>query len=501
MAKSSVLVIEWDIPRLAAALGTVTDGRVHFQRVKTFAGDMGLRDGSAAEVVDWAAGGLAEFASAAEQLIIVVPRDRVTLRAIVVPDLPAEELPDIVRMQLASRVTTAAEGLVVDFLTGALNEGPEGGRAVLTGSIPQSALTAWRTLAERLSIPLTAVIDSATATHELGARAPVAASESGPLAILNAFDGRSETVVARQGQLVGAQRHAREATAAVTTEELAGDVFRLALTVDAEPSRCIAFVDEPDPAWLRGFAAALGEGIPVTPFPVQTLISTDDQTAGTRLVPLAGAILAIHQPVVSHLNFAAPRQAPVKVDRRRLWYSVGGAGLALGMLLGWWLWNNYLGSLQDQIAGIEREIRDKNAFVKSKQTILDQAAALQDFADTKIALSEHAEKMLSLAPAAQRLIFNAYRIYPVTGSSLARVVAAGVAADRRDVEALNDKLTTAGFRVRPLPIREGEGPAKYPAAFDLEFDLPKLNAPEESAGSTSGRPGRSTRALPRRPTR
>ncbi len=515
------LIFYWDLPRLRVLRGERQSGRwlIHALEDWTIPDSLAV-PGEGRGIAEWLRQESSDyhFEAAEEgdekqvQAAIIVPRDRATVRSLLCPDMPDEELPAIVPMQMATQLTTRLEDLLVDFLPGGPD--PGGGKRVMAAAMPISTMNDFRQFAMAGRMRLRFVGLSSCALQELAFRLGQVSSSHTTL-ITNYDSDHMESLALQGERQLGSSYRRRHTAGPVTSKELTSDIRRLlsleevpadensttcllvgAETSVAEPVSGTNLVEEisgklgfpvllPDWDFLSGqLEFSQPEGL----FDLSALA----QQGGLLL--LGGWLAAgeIHSPQV---NFVAPREPRDVPDRRRL-YAMGG-GLAVVLLLGvgWWLWQSKLKSMDNEIDSLRKQVADVETFLRERGVLRNQAANLDQHTDRSLVLTRHWAALSQVLPEQAELKFTSWRAIPISGENHTRVLAKGIATSRQQVEVLAEKLDGLGLTVRSPVVNVIEKTGPYGFEFDLDYDIP----PESLLATRSGEsppPSGTTRSAP-----
>ncbi len=443
----------------------------------------------------------------AENLVhaaIVLPRDRVTIRALSFPNLPPEELPSVVPLQMALQLTTRAEDLVVDFLPGERNSAAEP-QQVLAAAIPLVSLQNFQQFASSLHVHLGSVGVSSCGWQELARQLGQVPEAQGLL--VSCFEpDHLESLWLRGEYLIGSGYRRRSAESPLASKELLAEIRRLqsqeAGGATQHATQCLLLAELPTSdgtlkhrMLVEEFSKAIS--LPVfladwdalstrLEFSPSTGLARASELSARGGLGLLGAWMAAATPLTPQVNFAAPRKPRLIPDRRRMYALSGGLAAVLLLGLAWWAWYQQLQTLDGEIDSVRSQLASVETFLKDKGILRKQASGLDAQRARSLRISAHWEDLARSMPPQSELMFNSWRAIPLTGDNHTRVLARGLATTRRQVELLAEKLDGVGLIVRSPVIRPLEMAGPYAFEFDLDYEIPV--APREIPGSAQAVP-------------
>ena len=442
---------------------------------------------------------LAKLPSKPGRVLTVLPRDATVVRKLDLPDVPDNELPDLVRLQAATKLATPVDKLVLDYLPLPKSD-DHPGRSVLLVTFEGDRL---RNLNEALKgaglEPVGCLISAATVA-DLAAR--VVSLETSGAATLVAYQhgARMELSVVFRQRLIFAH------SVRLPSESSRGHVQPLM----AELSRVLVAARQVDHAAAIEHVLVIQDGGTDDlvlqalrerfPDQVRQLDAAEIARAAgfgmndaSRLSsPALGALLAESGARIEGIDFLRPRKAVVERDPRYKKYGLIGTAAAAVLLIGGWIYISMLGSRDEKIAALEEEVSRIDQILNRPQTreSLAAAEALDAWSlGTASPLETIGELQTHLA-GTDRLYFTTLRFSPETRDAVAHIRGSGFARQRRDVEDLYQRLADAGYRVRPQTVIPGSRrDPDYPFAFDLDVDVLRPaaeSAPAETAPASAG---------------
>ena len=150
---SETLFVEWDQTRLLVLQGSLEAGITSLDHAFVVDRDPKLRPAELGEVLKQ---DISHRGLQAVQAVIVLPRKMVTFSRVTVPNLPVEELPELVRMQAATKLTVPVESVCLDFTPLPVVDGMQT-RDVLLVTAPLDQVNAARTALKVCGLELSSV--------------------------------------------------------------------------------------------------------------------------------------------------------------------------------------------------------------------------------------------------------------------------------------------------------------------------------------------------------
>ncbi len=251
-------------------------------------------------------------------VIVGIPRDRVVLKELRYPQVPATEEPNIVRFQALKELTDGPEDIVLDYvpLAGATASGERRSMAV---AIRKDLYRAIQQMCEVANLRLVAVTPRPYALAAGLSRAfatstvPAPDSKTDAVAVLTIAPGGGEFTVTRSGEVVFTRSVAGPVLASETM--LLGEVRRnLTMYAGGNPAHPIQamYIAKADGHWATKFRSSLG--IPVHEHdPLAGEVPDLAEDIRGRFAGAAG-LLAVRAAGEPPINFVEPRQPKPQAD-------------------------------------------------------------------------------------------------------------------------------------------------------------------------------------------
>ncbi len=473
----TVLALDWDQDRLwlmEAELGR------NGPRVRWYGQLQWPEELEPWEQTEQAAEALRQFLQhhhfSAKEVTVALGRSEVVARRMSVPLVPQEELPQIVRIQAETKVSTALDQLRLDFVP----LGPRGEQQeVLLVELQQEKFQRLTELLDKCGLSVRRVTISSVALAQLLAqlRGPLSAADA-ELIVL-ATHTRVEVVAVRGQSLVFSHGSPLASPGANGQQVL------------LEVQRCLGALRNWDPElslsriWVLGpqgeqehLAAELQQRVS-PPVEVLDLTPLAPKQAPQELAAwsvVLGLLSLEGQARVEVVDFLHPRQppAPAHPVRRRLIGALVGAGVVLGLLASWVGWQ--AARLDEQIAQVQTELERAQQVVQRSQKLHRTASALQSWQQSQVAWLPHLQQLLQAQQVHQP---PAVYLTQLHLESLAhgrkgqvRVQGSGRAQSRQAAEEFLQFLADRGYRVRPQALEPDPEGEAYPWRFGLDVEVP-----------------------------
>lgn len=404
----------------------------------------------------------------AKRAAVVLPRSAAVFRKLTLPDVPDDELPDLVRMQAATKCPTPLDRLRLDFVPL-----PRRGetREVLLATIP--AKTADDVLA---AVRAAGLEPAGIGLSPFGTAARVANDDS---TLIVAVQGTGvEITLVRESAVV--LSHATELQGGSLEDDrkwLPGEVTRAVVAADhlaaAAASARVVLVGPGDllGPLVEPFAERYGGRAELIDGPAQLgITSSDANVSPTALAAAAGQLDPAGPP---RLDFLHPRKRIEKPDRRRLRAGLAAAGLAAVAVVGYGLSWAAQSDLGNTIAVLRKDDASLEAALERGAPTLAAQAKMDEWLGNRADWVEHLATLDSAMPGTDRAYLTKLVFDPFTRDSLGHIRAEGLARDRFDVQRLKDALTAKGYIVEATPDVEVRRDPQYPWRFDLDLTIPR----------------------------
>jgi hypothetical protein len=499
------LALDWDDQQLLALDAQVAPTSVHVRKRVHFEWTADARPFEHAE----AAGKqlrleLDRAGIAATKALVSLPREEAVVRLLELPECDDNELPELVRLQAATRSAVPLDRLLLDFLPLPRLENVAGRRVLMVtlGKVPADRI---QTILKTAGLEAAGILLSAVGTAEIVAHQPRVSGVSDEAAtlIVSRSGSRLEITAIWRKQILF--MHAANVSAHLPPEAGISQIL-------AETSRATVALSQAAPGirigsgWILSSAAELA-GLPEAfkqrfGFEFQTLdtafrtpgVRADFDPAGTTgqtaFSPL-GLLFGQADGLVSSIDFLHPRQKVVKPDRRRLRQALAGGAVLAAVVAVFAGIHMRVARLDDEIAKMEADNASREATLKKNAALLATAKTLDDWTDRNIDWLDQFQKIEKAIGGTDNLHFSSFDGQVTYLDTLATISATGRAKTRHDVESMNEHLSKADYAPRAKEIVTDPNNPEFPEKFDLsvEIKVPKKGiAPTPAAGrATAGK--------------
>ncbi len=374
------LAIDWDQNQLHVVAGSVGGGRVKYERAQVWQEEKSPTAADAEELGRLLRERLKSAGIAPAPVLACLGRDRVIVKDLRFPVVPAAEEPAVVRFQAAKELRDAAEEVVIDYVVYGASGASE--QQALALIVRREIVGAYQKLCQAAGLKLAALTPRPFGVAAALRKAAVPPEADEAVAVVVVGERWAEFCVLR-GQVPLLARPMNVGPG------LAGEVRRN-LTVYAgqagrPPIRSL---------YLAGGGPALreqiGERIDV---PMQDLDPLNgaalDVPAGSHgaFVPAAGLLCARAESRGLPINFVQPREPKPVTDPNNRRLALVGLGLAVAFVIGVTWCTMVMAGAQDQAAALRRQSKDLDDPVKAAADDAKRIAALDSW-DSPVWLDE-----------------------------------------------------------------------------------------------------------------
>lgn len=414
--------------------------------------------------------------------LVSLPRERVVVRQLELPAAPDDELPELVRLQAATRSTRPLDSLFLDFLP--LPQRDESSaRDVLLATVVKETVDEVSAVLAAAEMELQAVGVSSIAAAEIAARAERRRgnAESGAILAVGQFEQRVEISVTRGDRVL--MTHSTHISG---TDERQDNLF-----VAAEISRSVVALER----YLAGARIAHGYvfgsadefaglrkiiqdriGCAVDPLDPLTdaSVSLKTEVPKSKRGMYAGAVgmaLAAGNATVPTLDFLHPRRPPEKRDIRREQLVYGGGGLAAAALIGLVGYFWYVSSLDSKIESLQTQAGTLQTRINDGKGVVAAAGIVSEWQSHNLNWLDQLRDLGQTLPGTDQLYLNRLDVNANARNVIARVSGEGVAKERAAINELNQKLVDRDLRVIPKQVTVDRDDPEYPYRFQLDVEM------------------------------
>lgn len=479
----STLVIEWDRDRLIIASGSPGGAGVTLHRALALA----LTAQSDPEESGWELRQALNSAGiSSDSVAVVLPRSLVTLRRIQLPNVSDDELPEMVRLQAATRLTVPVDSLCMDFIP--LPSSGEG-REVLLASAQIDQVARIRRTVEAAGLQLSGVHVSsfgiATALSRSGRTSPAGQAVE---AIISLRADMIELLMIRQQNVIFSHSGAAWSSPEQIEQAVRSEISRgrLAATEDLGTHT----VSQVTLVGLPEVTAAVPDDVTrrLDSAPVERLNPADSIVQGSLpedltasdVLAVAGVIATRGRDRAGVVDLINPRKATERPDNRRLKVILT-VGAVLLITVGAWKWrDSTISAISRQTSAIRSEASSLERDYEDGEDDLDKDESIRQWSNANIDWLDEMDHIRTIMGGTDRLLIREFTCSSGQGSARGTITAECYARERRDVEEFWDRLEMAGYDVVPRPIESGARDPDYNTEFTLILNLPVPEPEDES---------------------
>lgn len=347
------LIIDADGPHITMLAATVGRSGLRIEDVRHWQAEMPIAPASAEALGRRLRDDLAKWKIAPAPLVLGVGRDRVVLKEVKYPAVPASEEPAVVRFQAIKELTETADEVVIDYQ-------PRGGsgseQRALAVATRKEVVRALQLLAQTAGLKLHAIVPRPFALAVAVQSAQPAPDPASVVAVLAIGKTGGEFVVSSGAQVLFARPLAAPALA--SDQALLGEVRRnLAVYSGQSPAAPVKALYIAEGGTLPGLAERFRTTLAIPVIAVEPLagMGKSSEAAPGQLAAAVGMGRLLAADAIP-INFVKPREPKAAADPSRRPILLG-AALALTMLLAFGLmaWMQLSGR-DDAIASLRREL-------------------------------------------------------------------------------------------------------------------------------------------------
>ncbi len=404
----------------------------------------------------------------AGQATLVLPRESVVIRQLQLPQAPEDEIPDLVRFQSAVKSSLPIDDLALDYLP--MSDAATGtGLSVVTTSIDRKRLHRINQILTVAGFDVTAVTTTPLTIGQfvkkfggasLGVSQPeIVVFQRDSLIEISIFDGGSlafshSVVLPETNRLKPLESGLTRSIVALHQTHPDVDIKRCYLTGFGNDKAVRELLESK----FRGN---------VTDVALPDSLSGNNKISGFE--SLIGAVLPVDNENLK-LDLLHPRKRVEKPDRRKLYWSVGGAAAVLLLMLTYGIFLSKKGTLEASIEALEVSITDVENKLKAGESQIDAFGKIDGWSQTQLNPVNAWNQLRSNMPDTGRLYLTELRLQPINEEdSVARFTGVGFARHRDDVDDLYFELAENGFQVTPHAPTPTSRDPDYPIRFELDI--------------------------------
>jgi hypothetical protein len=480
--------IEWDRDRLVLAEGTPSGTGVSIRTVKVLD-----RRGETTDTLGLLDGLKSVFPSTSDKkrpsVVMVLPRQSVTILRIQLPQVPDAEVPDMIRMQATMKLTVPLESVCMDFTPLPSRPG-SATRDVLLVTAPADLIaTARRTLndagCDLAGVRVSAYCIAQALEHGGWLKAEADPGTVDVIALMRrdfmelTFVRGSTVVFSHSGNSWSSpdaiERTVRSelTRARLSAAEILGEhrIGRILLVGSSDVTNAVT------EQLSTRFDQAKIERID----PSQTLVSAPslDGLGSSDLLPIAGAILGEAKSSIQVVDLINPRKAPEKKDLRRV--KVLASLLAIVAVFGGvYIWRKgKIGDLTKQLAIVDVENMDYDGQLEAGKPTLDLYEQLGNWSARDHSWLDRLATLKAMLPTTDRMFVKSFVLASVQRGDVGQVDVELYSKSEEDILQLERRLTREGYRLKPSkPSRKASTASpEYQWNAKLEIVIPEVLTP------------------------
>ena len=478
MAES--LVIEWDRDRLIAAVGSTSGSSVRVRASVAVSREEGVS--TVLELGEKLKAALSTADISATEAIVVFPRHQVTFNRIELPNLSDDEIPEMVRMQAATRLTVPVEAVGLDFVPQPVIPGAPT-RDVLLVTLPQKHVDDVHKALGVAGLEVAGIRISSFGIAEAAANAGLLSKKVDAQAVEAVISLGSDSIemIFMTGHNVafshsGASWSSLDGIEQAVRAEVSRARLAAAEDIGAYTVSRLTVIGSPDVSEKvpDSITKRLNDAEVVRVDPEGTLVSgsLEEGLAASDMLAVVGAIANAQTATVAAVDLVNPRKTPEKKDYGRL-KTVLIAGIAALLLAGGWKWRtDKVSALNKEATALADEAADmKDAYKLGKNDLLLDER-LTEWMDRDISWLDELKQIKEIMGSTERVFIREFKFSLRKGDYVASFDAEGYAKSSRDVEDLMRVLTDAGYEVAATPIQQNPRDPNYPTELILEVSIP-----------------------------
>jgi hypothetical protein len=486
------IIIEWDRDRLVVAQGTFSGSKASLNLLRVFP-----RAADSQDTLSLVQALQELFPAQSErsrrQVSVVLPRQLVTIHRVQLPQVSDADIPDMLRMQAALKLTVPVESVILDFTPLPIQPGSPT-RDVLLVTIPAEQLGLVRRTLSDAQLELAEARVSAWSLTQTLARAGVTSADAGAPGVdvvtLLRRDGleltflRGNTVLCVHSGSAWSSIDDLERT---VRAELSRARLSAAEVLADQPIRRLLLIGDPQAAGAVSdqVATKLGNATVERIDPAESLVAipADAPVSAVDAASLAGALLGRTATPVEIVDFASPRKAPEKRDLRRVKLL---AGALVGVVLfgSVYMWRqNRISALQRQKSALALENNDLREKLEAGSRDLEYAEKIGRWVDRDIEWLDEFARLRDLMPGTDRMFIDNVSVGAIPQNGVGAIRLEAWAKTEADINELTRRLREAGYGVKPFDtdLRPAAVSQEYQVRVQLEVVLPEPDSVETAS--------------------
>lgn len=486
---ADTIVIEWDRDRLIATSGSASRSSVTLSRIAVVdKSDTGLTPAELGHKLNAA---LTEAEISTEAAIVLLPRQQVTFHRIQLPQVPDEEVPGIVRLQAATRLTVPVDSVCLDFAPLPVMPGDET-REVLLVTVPQKNIDDIRKTLAACSIELSGVRVSSFGIAASVAHAGLLPRESGQTieAVVCLRADMIEMIFLKGHAVIFSHSGASWASSEQIEQAVRSEISRARMAASEEIKQytvsrlTLIGSDSVTGVIPDSVSQRLDDAVIRRIDPENTLLSapSHDSVTSSDLLGCAGVIANLQHRPIEAVDLVNPRKAPEKKDNRRVKILLTTGAIVIALVGGWQWRTNKVADLESRTRAINGDVSRIQQELRSKATRselqLDERIAA--WRDRDVDWLAEMRRIRELMGSTERVIVRRFDFGSRSANHAGTVRIEGFAKSRDDVERLMRILREANYDVSQWSIERTSRDADYPTELTLDLSIPIPSSEDQS---------------------
>jgi Tfp pilus assembly PilM family ATPase len=477
---STLLSLDWNRDGIGCIEADVAGEKVRVLRALRREWPAAIdRETDAPTLGDWLRQELSRGGVQAKHAIIVLPREEVVTRRLELPNAPAEELPELVRFQAATKSATPLDQLTLDFVPLPPIEG-EPGIPALVATLDRKRVEFLQATCAAAGLELKSIQSSPFSVAEVAIRREQQRGDDPNVATMVIFQDEHRVELSILQKLgVVFTHHTRvdpkdERALRGTLAEINRSTVTFSQlmhsTVDVARV-CLIHDGAVDPALEQALSERFSGQLHVIDPANDQALEGLESTLAVRLAGLAPAMGAIYHhvhAVVPSVDFLNPRRPPPKRDLRKerliYWGIRGGAAAAVLGGAGWW----YASHLGSQITALQKKDGDLTTQIAAGAGPKEAHGRIQSWLNAAVHPLDEIDRLNRLLPGTDRLLLRDLNVNPGQKGELAKLNGIGFAKSEADINDLFAILSANDYQVQPKLSERNNEDADYPYKFTLE---------------------------------
>ena len=471
----STLIIKWDQERLIAVSGHPAGRCVVLQHVLSVARDPKASSEMLGEALRTV---ISNAGITCDTAIVVLPRSLVTLRRIQLPRVSDDELPAMVRLQAATRLTVPMDSVCMDFVP--LPDQGEG-RDVLLATAPVEQISDIRRTLQIAELHLSEVqISSFGIASALAHAGKLRTTDVSVEMVMILQPDLIELLLIRQSSVVFAHSGPSWSSSSQMEQVVRSEISRcrLAATEMNGPHTVhqITLVGNADVT--SAVPSAITKGVDNATIcrldPADSIVQgkLPDNLTSSDVMAVAGMIARRQKNSVATIDLVNPRQPLEQPDRRRLKILLATSAVLLLSAAAWKWRDSSIADLQTMTQTINTEVSALKEDFQNGEEEFEQDVAIRQWAQGNIDWLGEMNRIREVMGGTDRLLIREFLFSAGHGSTRGTITAECYARERSDVQEFQRRLRAAGYDVVPRAIESGSHDPAYPTEFFLVLNIP-----------------------------